>query len=101
MYVNYDSALEMTGLQKLHKRREHRGLKFALRSLRQKSTQDIFPHNLSKDTHSLRHREKFKVNKCYTENYRKSTIPYIQGRLNNHFLKLDALKRKASKRGPD
>ena len=35
MYVNYDSALEMTGLQKLHKRREHRGLKFALCGLRQ------------------------------------------------------------------
>ena len=37
MYVDYDSALEMCGLQKLHTRREHRSLQFALQGLRRKN----------------------------------------------------------------
>ena len=88
MYVDYDSALEMCGLQKLHTRREHRSLQFALQILRRKNTQDIFPLNPSTDTQNMHNTEKFKANKCHTESYRKSTLPYIQCRLNNHFLKL-------------
>lgn len=59
MYVDYESALEMCGLQELHTGREHRSLQFALKCLKNKNTTNMFPHNPSTDPHELRHREKF------------------------------------------
>ena len=44
----------------------------------------MFPLNHSKDTHLARNREHFKVNKCHTEKYKKSTIPNLQVKLNSH-----------------
>ena len=99
MYVDYDSALEMCGLQRLHMRREHKNLQFALRCLKNKTTMPMFPPNPSTDTHNLRYREKFLVNKCHTECYRKSTIPYLQGKLNQHFQELEETGLKTGKTG--
>ena len=85
MYVDYDSALEMSGLKSLHMRREHRSLQFAIKCTKHITNKDMFPLNQSTDTHDVRNREKFHVNKAYTETYRNSTIPYLQRKLNEHF----------------
>ena len=92
MYVSYDSALEMCGLQPLHIRREHRSLQFALKCIKHKRNKKIFPLNPSTDTHLLRHREKFQVNRARTQIYKNSAVPYLQRRLNDHFEQLDTLK---------
>ena len=84
MYVSYEAALEMCGLEALHVRREHRSLEFALKCVRHETNKNMFPLNPSTDTHPVRNREVFKVNKCLTESYRKSTIPNLQRRLNLH-----------------
>ena len=41
--------------------------------------------NKPADTHDIRNRENFKVNKARTKRYKKSTIPYLQRRLKAHF----------------
>ena len=84
MYVSYEAALEMCGLEALHVRREHRSLQFALKCVRHETNKNMFPLNPSTDTHPVRNRKVFKVNKCLTESYRKSTIPKLQRRLNLH-----------------
>ena len=94
MYVNYTSALEMCGLQILHMCREHRSLNFALKCTQHQTNKSMFPLNPSEDTHDVRHREKYKVNKTHTETYQKSTIPFLQNKLNTHHSeKLEAIKR--------
>ena len=95
MYVSYEAALEMCGLQALHVRREHRSLEFALKCVRHDSNKTMFPLNPSTDTHEVRNREVFKVNKCHTESYRKSAIPTLQRRLNLHHDKINQLNRRA------
>jgi hypothetical protein len=90
MYVSYEAALEMCGLQPLHMRREHRSLQFALKCINHPINKEMFPLNPTQDTHDIRNREQFKVNKANTEYYRKSTIPYLQRRLNDHFMKKDS-----------
>ena len=55
---------------------------------------NMFPANPSTDTHFIRNREILKVNKTHLEYYKKSTIPYLQRRLNTHFQKLGELKRR-------
>lgn len=60
----------------------------------------MFPLNPTKDTHSVRKREKFHVNKARTQTYFKSTIPYLQRRLNLHAEKVLELQRRRQKRAP-
>ena len=88
MYVDYQSALEMCGLVTLHERREHRSLTFALKCTSHQTNKRLFPLNPSEDTHCIRNREEYKVNKTHTESYKHSTIPYLQRKLKNHTTKL-------------
>ena len=88
MYVDYQSALEMCGLVTLHERREHRSLKFAVKCTSHQTNKRLFPLNPSEDTHCIRNREEYKVNKTHTESYKNSTIPYLQRKLNNHTTEL-------------
>ena len=74
----------MCGLKKLHKRREHRSIKFAIKCITHPTNSEMFPLNPSKDRHLVRNREHFKINKCHTEKYKKSTIPNLQVELNSH-----------------
>ena len=97
MYVDSEAAQEMCGLESLHTRRERRSLNFALKCTKHPTNQEIFPHNPSQDTHNIRSREKFKVNRSNTETYKKSTIPYLQGKLNTYFSKKEEVKRKTAK----
>ena len=50
MYVDYNAALEMCGLKTLHKRREHRSIKFAIKCITHSTNSEMFPLNPSKDT---------------------------------------------------
>ena len=79
-YVNYESALEMTGLQRLETRRESRQLSFALRCLKHDFNKEMFPRNVSEMK-----REPFRVNFAKTEAYRKSSVVRRQHALNTHF----------------
>jgi hypothetical protein len=84
MYISYEAALEMCGLESLQTRRENRSLKFALKSASHETASSMFPRNPSTDAHQIRYREKYQVNKSRTESYKKSSIPYLQRRLNEH-----------------
>ena len=83
MYVSYDAALEMCGLEKLDTRREDRCLSFALRCLKNPKTSRIFPYKPPHEQ-NVRKREKFVVNPARTSAYQKSSIPYCQRILNRN-----------------
>ena len=87
MYMSYDSALEMSGLQTLHSRREKRCLDFALKSVKHPRNKKIFPLNTRTNGHTFTTRETFIVNWARTQTYKDSTIPYCQRLLNNHLSK--------------
>ena len=83
-YKDYDSALQQCSLEKLVDRREARCLKFGLKSLTHPKHCKMFPINPQLDAYDTRRPEHFHVNRANTEQYRKSTIPYIQRKLNNY-----------------
>ena len=70
MYVDYNAALEMCALQTLHNRREHRSLHFALKCIKYPTNKSMFPANPSTDTHPVRNRELFNVNRAHTESFK-------------------------------
>ena len=98
MYIDYTSALEMCSLKTLHDRREDRSLSFAIKSSCHRTNKSMFPLNPIQNTHSVRSHERFLVNKARTECYRKSTIPYLQRRLNEYTEKLLEMRRRAQRR---
>ena len=81
-YISYENALLKTGLKTLKRRREEKCLAFSLKCIKHPQLKRLFPYN--ENEHYLRNSDKFKVNFAYTENYRKSTIPYCQTMLNKH-----------------
>jgi hypothetical protein len=95
MYVSYEAALEMSGLDSLEERREKRSLSFAKKCTKHPTNHTMFPPNPSTDTHEVRSREVYMVNKARTEAYRKSTIPDLQRRLNLE----EARRREAGREG--
>ena len=86
-YIDYPAALEMSGLQTLHDRRERRCLDFALKALKHPVNSRMFPFNsnLGGDGAQIRDRETFEVNFARTERYRMSAVPFCQRKLNDHF----------------
>ena len=85
-YIDYGAALEMTGLQTLHNRREKPCLDFAKKCLKHPRHKKLFPTNSTlKDSTNIRNREPFTVNFARTERYKKSSIPYCQRLLNKNF----------------
>ena len=85
MFINYDIALEISGLSKLSVRHQAHCLSFAKRCLRNKQTARMFPLNPVASL-DLRHTEKFQVNFAHTENYKNSTVPYCQRLLNRDYI---------------
>ena len=85
MYIDYNSALEMCGLQTLSARREARCLDFALKCVKHDRNQRLFPVNVKSSKYYTRDKELFQVNFARTEDYKKSAIPYCQRLLNDHF----------------
>ena len=84
-YIDYPSALEVCNLQTLSERRASRCLSFAKKSINHPTNNRLFPKNPNSNIHSIRKHEPFKVNFARTSEYRKSTIPYCQRLLNEHF----------------
>jgi hypothetical protein len=82
MYVNYEAALEMCNIQTLYKRREDRCLNFAKKSLKHPVNKRMFPLNTAKHDLHEKSKEKFTVNFAKGEALKKSTIPYLQRRIN-------------------
>ena len=83
-YTDYDTALEMSGLQTLSERRLTRCLDFSLKCLNHAKMSKKFPKNpnFCKD---LRFSELFTVNFANTKSYQQSAIPFCQILLNTHF----------------
>ena len=79
-YVSYNAALEMTGLERLQRRRERRQLSFALKCLKTEFTSKMFPKN-----NEHKKKETFVVNFARTEQYRRSAVIQCQNTLNAHF----------------
>ena len=53
MYMDYDSTLEMSGLQTLYSRRVKRCLDFALKSIKHPRNKRLFPLNTRKNGHTF------------------------------------------------
>ena len=85
MYISYEAALEMCGLETLSKRREARCLDFAKKCLEHPKNRRFFPLNHNIPAYKVRGLEKFQVNFARTSAYMKSTITYCQILLNKHF----------------
>ena len=86
-YISYDAALEMTGLSSLFERREKRCLDFSLKCLKHPQNSRLFPlnPNYMNPSYEGRNTERFVVKFARTGTYKKSTIPYCQRLLNDHF----------------
>jgi hypothetical protein len=84
MFVDYQAACEMTGLEKLSTRRHARCLAFAKGCIKNKQTASMFPLNPDLQ-HNLREVEKYTVNFAHTENYRNSAVPFCQRLLNQDY----------------
>ena len=97
IYISHGAALEMTGLKTLHMRREQRCLQFALKCTQHDINQAMFSLKKPDDTHDTRNRENFNVKKAWTKRYKKSTIPYLQRRLNTHFEHISNLRQAKEK----
>ena len=85
MYIDYPSALEMTGLDTLFSRRTKRCLAFALKCTKHFKNARMFPLNPNQTQSSVRNSEKFLVNFARTNTYQQSTIPYCQRLFNTHY----------------
>ena len=85
MYIDYDTALEKSGLEKLNIRREKRCLDFSLKCIKHQKNSRLFPRNSRIFGQGLHAKEKFEVNWARTDSYKNSTIPYCQRLLNKHF----------------
>ena len=86
-YIDYNTALKMTGLKTMYQRREDRCLSFSLKCLKHPLHKILFPVNpsLHGNPHYLRQREPFTVNFAHTDTYQMSAIPYCQRFLNSPF----------------
>ena len=85
MYIDYEAALEMTGLDTLFNRRKKRCLDFSLKCIKHSRNNRLFPLSTAQGSHDTRKPELFEVNFARTSTYRDSTIPYCQRLLNIHF----------------
>ena len=85
MYINYESALEMSGLQTLKSRRDKSCLDFSLKCVKHSKNRRLFPLNTRTFGQEQKTMETYEVNFAKTEAYKLSTIPLSQRLLNKHF----------------
>ena len=79
-YEDYESALNLTGLQTLKERRTYLCKQFAIKCTQNEKTREMFPLNPS--SVDSRHYEKYFVQHATTSRLRDSAIPYMQRLLN-------------------
>ena len=95
-YLSYDSALILTGLEKLSLRRAARCLAFSLKCIQHEDNKSFFPRNPNIGNLSeVREREEFVVNFAQTWQYQNSAIPACQRLLNTHFREKQSTSRPA------
>ena len=82
-YVSSSAAREMTGLSLLSDRRQARCDTFSKRCLSHPKHRNMFPLNEQYVQHTLRSREKFKVNFSHTLNHQNSPLEFCKRRLNH------------------
>ena len=83
-YIDYEAALEMSGLEKLTLRRQKRCVDFTKKCLKHPINKRMFPLNPNLlNQQKIRAREKYVVNFARTNIYKNSTIPFCQRLLNN------------------
>ena len=81
-YLSYSQALEITGLQSLHERRQYLCLEFARKVFKSSTPNQWFlPAN---PTRCLRNNRLCLEPKSKTDRYRNSPIPYLTRLLNKH-----------------
>ena len=85
MYIDYNSALEMTGLDTLQSRRLKRCLDFSVKCCEHPRNKRLLPLSEANPSQKMRTMEMFKVNFAKTSTYKSSTIPFCQRLLNQHF----------------
>ena len=78
-YVDYEAALEMTGHATLYARRKKRVSDFLLKMYQTPSEQETIP------TEHTRQKQGHICSQFCKGTYQKSTIPYCQNKLNEHF----------------
>ena len=81
-HLNYDEALEKTGLVTLDKRREILTGKFAIQSFKSKRHNDMFTQKVYGRTPG-RYESIVQEKDCKTDRYYKSAVPYMSRMLNN------------------
>ena len=85
MYLDYKSALEMTGLETLVSRRLKRCLDFSKKCIKHPRNSRIFPTVENNPTYKVRKKDVYKVNFARTSTYQSSTVPFCQRLLNKYF----------------
>ena len=80
-YLDYCSALQLTGLDTLKERRNQLSLTFARKCVKSERMNDLFPLNVK--SVNTRPHEKYRVIPAKTERLAKSAVPYLQRLLNN------------------
>ena len=80
-YIDYSSALQLTGLERLKDRRTQLSLSFAKKCVKSKLSENLFPEN--EKLVNTRQHEKYFVTPARTERLAKSSIPYLQRLLND------------------
>ena len=81
-YSDYDQALIKLNLDSLKTRREDLCTNFAVKSIHNNKTENLFPLNKKKHPMKTKKYEKFKVKFANTTRFKKSTIPHMQRLLN-------------------
>ena len=84
-YQGYERSLNILNMERLQARRERLSLKFVKKCLKHEKMSDMFPLSGNQSTIRVRNREKFHLNKAFTERYEKSAIPSLQRKLNMSF----------------
>ena len=81
-YINYEKALIKLNLVPLSERRQEMCRKFANSGIKNNTLSDFFTENLNNHAMLTRKSEKFQVDFCNTERFRKSSVIHMQNLLN-------------------
>ena len=81
-YKGYERSLKMLKIESLQDRRERLSLRFAKKCLNHEKFSDMFPKNQS--TFKSRRKEMYHVNMANREIYKRSSIPFLQRKLNEN-----------------
>ena len=90
-YQNYSDALSTLKLKSLEDRRDELCLKFAKNCLKVEKFKKFFPVNNKEHCMTMRNTDKFEVEKCASNRYRDSALPYMKRLLNRHQLEKNQL----------